>query len=125
MRFLAERHSLEVLPFLALTYVENTGVSFGLFQNLGNTPFLIINLGFVLVLAIYYLKRQFAFWPNLGFLLLISGGLGNTLDRLFRDVVIDFIDFKIWPVFNLADAMITIGVLIYVSHSFFNRSSHL
>lgn len=94
--------------FFAFTYVENTGISFGMLQ--GTTLFIGI-LGLVVFLLLIYYQDSFREYPLvLG--LLIGGVLGNTLDRLIRGYVIDFIDFKIWPVFNIADAAIFFAVII-------------
>jgi len=49
-----------------------------------------------------------------GILLILSGAASNIMDRLYFNCVIDFIDLKIWPVFNLADSFITIGVIIFL-----------
>lgn len=75
----------------------------------------------VLLLMIFYWRRQrrrFNFREEKGFLLMISGGVGNLIDRIRLGKIIDFIDIKIWPVFNLADLFITIGLVIIV-YSFF------
>jgi lipoprotein signal peptidase len=52
-----------------------------------------------------------------GLVLIISGGLSNTLDRLQHGCVIDFIDLKFWPLFNLADTFIVIGAIMIISHN--------
>jgi len=116
--------SVNVLPFLAFTYVQNKGISFGLLQNLGNGILLALNILLIIGLMAYlYAHRtKLASWAYRALLLIIAGGVGNILDRCFRGFVVDFIDFKVWPVFNLADAMITIGIAIYVSHITFHRS---
>lgn len=124
-RYLEQAPPLKILPFLDLTYIENTGISFGLFPNAGNGTFLALNSLFLLALALAYghyrgrLNTTAFHWA---FLFLIAGGLGNITDRIFRGFVVDFIDFKIWPVFNVADSLITAGAILYASHSFFSRT---
>ena len=49
-------------------------------------------------------------WERIAWALILSGALGNALDRLFRGPVVDFIDFHFWPVFNLADVWVTLGI---------------
>lgn len=110
VRFLSDVPTLPLIPgVFHLTLVRNTGVAFGLFQGQG----LLIMLGalsFVLGLVWTVLKDK----PARGFLislaLVLGGALGNLLDRLRFGSVIDFLDLRLWPVFNLADSCITIGV---------------
>lgn len=97
---------------LHLTYVENRGAAFGMFQ--GQRWILIGLTGVVLVAAIIYLisgklTDRVMIW---GFALIISGGIGNLIDRIFRGFVVDYIDFRLinFYVFNLADACVCIGV---------------
>jgi signal peptidase II len=96
----------------SMTMVTNTGAAFGLFPGLG-AVFMVVAIVVVVVIAIYYWhmpEGQFLIKLSLG--LQLGGALGNLLDRLRFGYVIDFIDFKIWPVFNLADASIVLGVAL-------------
>jgi len=52
---------------------------------------------------------------------LLGGSLGNMVDRIFRSYVIDYIDFRIWPVFNFADIMINVGVFLLVIQLIFEK----
>jgi len=98
-----------------LTYVTNTGSAFGLFKNL-NWFFVLFSV--VVIIAIFYYLRknindkekylQFAVG------LLLGGTTGNLIDRIFFGHVIDFIDFRIWPVFNIADSAVTISVILLI-----------
>lgn len=103
-----------------ITYVTNTGVAFGLF---GGSNWLI--LAFLLIIAgiFFYFRKEFIKYYNynknkmifriaIGFFL--GGALGNIIDRIFRGHVVDFLDFQIWPVFNIADSFICISVLLIV-----------
>jgi signal peptidase II len=90
-------------------YVTNTGASFGIFQD-SNTILAYVSLmalGFIMLNAKHITSRQ-----EIPAILIVSGLLGNLIDRLARRFVVDFIDVKIWPVFNLADSLIVIGVIL-------------
>lgn len=97
-----------------LTYVTNTGSAFGLFKGL-NVFFILFSI--IVVIAIfYYLKRIVKNEKMLQFAigLLLGGTIGNLIDRMVYGHVIDFIDFRIWPVFNVADSAVTISVLFMI-----------
>ncbi len=97
------------------TLVHNTGMAFGLFKDHG-IVFIIVPVIAValLVYNIYYyrenenLSRSYIF----AFSLILGGAIGNLFDRIFAGHVIDFIDLRVWPVFNIADSAITIGAVI-------------
>ncbi len=92
-----------------LTHVQNPGVSFGLFPD-GTLWFGLIGLVFTLLLIVWYYRwgKELP-WGYLATGLLAGGALGNVWDRLFRGYVIDFLDFRVWPVFNVADIAIVVG----------------
>lgn len=98
--------------FFALTYVRNTGAAFSLF--IGFSPYLIA-VGLLVVLAViyfYYRLPPKAIFLQFALACVLGGSLGNLLDRIFRGYVVDYLDFTIWPVFNFADIMINLGVII-------------
>ncbi len=98
--------------YVSLTYVTNTGAAFGLFPDYG-TIFMIIAVVVIVAIVIYYRRLPGDRWlVQISLGLQLAGALGNLLDRLRYGHVIDFIDFKIWPVFNLADSSIFVGVVI-------------
>lgn len=107
--------------FFNLTYVVNTGVSFGLFK--GNNLLFLFLLLIAFIFFLYKLtklkKRQFIF--KIPLIFLCSGILGNLLDRIFLGYVVDFIDFNFWPVFNLADSYISISAILILYISFFKK----
>lgn len=116
LKFLFAKGSVSLLPFFSLTYVENRGSAFGLFQN-ANLFLLILSL-FVLLLMFIWRKDIFVLgnWAKCGYYLIFAGALGNIYDRIFLGYVVDFLDFHFWPVFNIADSSISIGaVLIAIS----------
>lgn len=97
---------------LHLTYVENRGAAFGTLQ--GQRWILIGVTGLVLVGAVVFLlsgriKEHMLIW---GCSLIIAGGFGNLVDRIFRGFVVDYLDFRLinFYVFNLADACVCVGV---------------
>ena len=101
-----------VKGILDITYVRNSGALFGLFADLNS---LLILFALVLILAIlyYYLRaRPRDRLLNLALALELGGATGNLIDRIAYGRVIDFIDFKIWPVFNIADSAITVGLVL-------------
>lgn len=115
-RLLELNESLIVIKnFLYFTLVHNTGIAFGLFKD-GGYVFIIIPLVLtaLLVYNIYYYRNseQLSRMYILAFSLILGGAIGNLWDRIAFGYVIDFIDFRIWPVFNIADSAITIGAAI-------------
>ena len=99
---------------LHLTYITNTGSAFGLFKGL-NWFFVFFSV-IVIIAIFYYLERIVKNEKLLQFAvgLLLGGTIGNLIDRVAYGAVIDFIDFRIWPVFNIADSAVTIGVIILI-----------
>lgn len=110
--------AVEVFGFFDLVPVENRGVSFGLLQGSGDLGrWLITALSLAVSFGLgIWLRRQTGRLPALGIALIIGGALGNVVDRVRQGWVIDFIDLHAgtwhWPAFNIADAAITIGVVI-------------
>ena len=108
---LALGESVPVGP-VAITYIINTGSLFGLFTD--QTLFLVITaaIGLVAVLVYYrYLPaKTLPVRASLG--LLLGGAAGNFIDRLRFGYVVDFIDLRVWPVFNLADSAVTVGIIV-------------
>jgi signal peptidase II len=102
--------------YVSLTYVTNTGAVFGLFPDYGSI-FMVIAVVVVAAIILYYRHLPGDQWlvqTSLG--LQLGGALGNLIDRLRYGHVIDFIDFKFWPVFNVADSSIFVGVVILAFH---------
>ena len=92
------------------SYITNTGSLFGLFKGY-NIIFIIITI-IIIIFIIYYINKHKLDRIETIFLSLILGGaIGNLIDRIIYGNVIDFINLKIWPAFNIADAAITIGVI--------------
>ncbi len=105
-----------------ITYIENPRTSFGLFEY--NTSFFVIAALISVILAILIYKKiifkkdPFMYIP---LTLVLGGAVGNLIDRVRIDgKVADFIDFRIWPVFNFADSAIVCGMLILLVHILFH-----
>ena len=108
LEFLAD-NTLMLLPYLHLRYVQNTGAAFGTMQG-GNTILIVITL-LILVYLLKNWKELCAYGPLVkwGLVLILGGALGNLYDRITLGFVVDFIDLRVWPVFNAADSFITVG----------------
>ncbi len=103
-----------VCPFLRLTYVQNTGSAFGMMQG-ANT--LLIGVMVAIILYILYSWKGLAAQGKLvewGCALILAGAFGNLYDRITLGYVVDFLDFLVWPVFNVADSAITVGAGLFV-----------
>ena len=104
--------SVRLAGFFQLTYVENRGAAFGVLQN--QTLFFVV-LGLVVVAGLALSYRHL---PGISPLLNVclglqlGGALGNLVDRLRQGYVVDFVDLTWWPVFNVADAAIVLGVSV-------------
>ena len=98
--------------FFRFTHVQNTGSAFGLFQGY-NLPLLFVSLVGVVVLAyIYRSQEQPSLLMRISIALMLGGAIGNLLDRMLLGHVTDFIDIGPWPVFNLADSSIVVGLIL-------------
>lgn len=102
--------------FLNITYCENRGIAFGLasgYVQLFSIITLVIIVAILICVCINF--RKLNTFLSVGIGLLISGGVGNLIDRLIRSYVVDFIDFGDFinfPVFNIADIFVVIGVIV-------------
>lgn len=97
---------------LYLTLVMNPGGAFGLFQSWAQL-LVILSVGVILAIVILVSRRSALPAPLVVSLALqLGGALGNLVDRVRFGNVVDFIDLRIWPVFNMADTAITVGVVL-------------
>lgn len=102
-----------------ITLVRNSGGAFGLFQS-STVPLTVISL--VVVIGIVILSRNGRrLAPLVGWALALQlgGAIGNLADRIRLGYVVDFIDLRVWPVFNVADIAITGGILLLAAHIIF------
>lgn len=115
--------------WLSFIYVENRGAAFGILQD-KRTFFIFITVAVVLFLTGYFIKtyNHHSFWSKVSFVLIITGALGNLIDRIRFGYVVDFIAVKFggalnFPVFNVADMCVVIGasllmIMLLVSKEF-------
>lgn len=122
---------IKINDFFSIVHVGNTGVAFSMFQN--NNVFFIILVSLVIIFLIHFIiknKSQLSKLQTHALLLVLSGGIGNLIDRIFRGEVVDFIDIGYkevyrWPAFNVADSCVCIGVTLFViSLLFFSKKKN-
>ncbi len=120
LSFLELGESFNLLPFLDLTLIFNSGIAFGLLDNLGNLGSWLLYLlvsGIIIYFTYLTLKAE-SKTESLIMLLILSGGIGNVIDRTIYGYVVDFIHFNFngysFYVFNFADSLITVGAILYI-----------
>ncbi|MBW2983931.1 signal peptidase II [Candidatus Woesearchaeota archaeon] len=100
-----------------ITYIQNTGAGFGILK--GQQTALIWFAVFIIGVILYNYDKIPKDWlGNSSIALILAGAIGNLIDRLFLRYVIDFLDFRIWPAFNIADSALTLGVIGFIIYSF-------
>jgi signal peptidase II len=103
---------------LLLVYTRNTGAAFSLLPS-GGVLFALVATAVSVSIIVYF--RRVADGPTLfrfGLALVLGGAIGNLIDRIRLGYVVDFIDLRWWPVFNVADSAVVIGVAVLVLQSF-------
>ena len=134
VRLYHEGQGVAVLsPIFCVTRVNNSGAAFGMLKD--STPALAL-ISFVCVIWLCVLivrdfflksdpdKKAVSFVENVrpyALAFIVAGAAGNLYDRVFYGYVVDFLDFRIWPVFNVADAFICAGIFL-ITLSFFKPS---
>jgi signal peptidase II len=119
------RESFEVLSFFNFTYARNYGAAFSFLGDAGGwQKYLFTSIAFLVsVYLLYSLKKNNVNkrWENIAFSLVLSGAIGNVMDRLMFGYVVDFLDFDLgfyrWPTFNIADIAIFIGAAMIILDS--------
>ncbi|PKF61224.1 lipoprotein signal peptidase [Psychromonas sp. psych-6C06] len=114
--------SYEVLSFFNFTYARNYGAAFSFLGDAGGwQKYLFTSIAFaVSAYLLYSLKNNSVNkrWENIAFSLVLSGAIGNVMDRLMFGYVVDFLDFDLgfyrWPTFNVADIAIFIGAAMII-----------
>ncbi len=114
-------HPVPVIKnFFYISIVHNRGAAFGILKD--QTPLFIFTSVLAIILIILNLrggKNRKSY--NIFLSLILAGAMGNLIDRVFFGYVIDFLDFRIWPVFNVADSAITIGAVLLAWNILFDK----
>jgi len=115
---------IEVTGWWNMVLVWNRGIGFGLFGGGTLSPLVLAVITGVIALGVaVWLLRTGTWLATLSAGLILGGAVGNIVDRLVYGAVVDFVDWHVsgyhWPVFNLADAAITLGVVLLIAESLF------
>ena len=120
--------NIELLPFFDFTWVENRGISLGIAQAQNDTHrwILVAVTAAIAVGVAWWIRKEEARGDQLALAMVLGGALGNIVDRTRYGFVVDFLDlhfgtFRPFYVFNVADAAISIGVVILLLRAFFVR----
>ena len=120
-------NNLEISKYFNLVYVENRGVSFGIFSEHDKSFYFGILSMLVSAYVIYLLVKSNDLIESLGLSLILGGAIGNGVDRLYYGYVVDFIDLHLnnfhWPAFNFADTFITFGAMVFVFSIILNKKN--
>ena len=119
-----------IQDLLHFTYVTNDGMAFGLSFPGGKHILLVMTIlltGFII--GFLWKEREGHPLVKYGLALILSGAIGNLIDRLLYGKVVDFLDLMIgdfhWYIFNVADSSVTIGMVLFIVHSIIFESSYL
>ncbi len=131
----SSKHYPIIERFFAIRYDENTGIAFGLLDDLESEwkPMILSGLALLAVVVVLYYIWTTPGGPARPFFalgLLLGGILGNCIDRLMNGYVVDFLKLHwgnrfAWPTFNVADAAITCGVILILFETFFGDNERL
>ena len=123
--YLFLNQSIKINQFFDIVYVQNYGVSFGLFSREIPHWVLVLIALFVVILILYLMIISNKNLEKNAYFLIIAGAIGNIIDRILNSYVVDFISLHYemfyWPAFNFADIYITIGIIMLLV-SFFIKS---
>jgi signal peptidase II len=112
-------NSQEVFSFFYLKWVENTGIAFSMSVNILAVKILTILVALYLLYHIFF-KKNVAKSDKMIYILILSGAIGNLIDRFHHQSVTDFLSFWSFPVFNFADIYISVGVFFYIFFEIFS-----
>ena len=113
--------AITIIPGLfSLTYVENKGAAFGILSN-ARWIFILFTIAVIIFLIIFmFRKRPESKLLNVALILIIGGGAGNLIDRIFYGYVVDYLSISFFPpVCNFADYCVTVGAFILVIYLLF------
>ena len=108
-------------PFVRIVHWQNTGAAFGIFPG-GGVVFTVIAFLVIAAIIYYYPQISSEYWLlQLALILQLGGAIGNLIDRVARGPVTDFVAVGNFPVFNVADASISIGVALLILSMWFEE----
>ncbi len=117
--------------FFYFTYVLNPGVVFGFMADIDSSYkrlFFVVTSLLIIAVIIYMIFKEKKYLVRLSLILILSGALGNLIDRIFVGAVVDFLDFQFfghgWYIFNIADSSITVGVSLMIIDLLFFKGKH-
>ncbi|HOL66121.1 MAG TPA: signal peptidase II [bacterium] len=116
LAWLGPEKNLRLFRYFSLTCVQNKGICFGWFGS-GEAliPVMIVSAGFITGIAFYaHARKNLSRLEQTSLGIITAGITGNLIDRLRLGAVVDFLNFHVWPVFNLADTMIVTGVGLFI-----------
>jgi signal peptidase II len=119
--------SIKVInPFFSLTYVKNPNAAFGISVGPPVLMMILTSIATVLLIVYFFRLREKGVLIYLGLAMIIGGAIGNFIDRIRMKQVIDFIEIGVkkfkWPVFNIADSFVTIGIIAILWVWFFVKN---
>jgi signal peptidase II len=109
--------------FVGITNVRNSGAAFGLVPA-GAGVFLVASVVVSIALVVYVARTPIGLWGGVVLGLILGGTIGNGFDRLVYGFVTDFVNVHFWPVFNVADSAISIGVVLLIAANVLKREPH-
>ena len=116
--------------FFHLTYVTNEGMAFGLSMPGGKSILLVLSIILTFfIIWFFWQERNSSKLIKLSLALILAGAFGNLTDRIIYGKVVDFLDFMIgdfhWYIFNIADSSVTIGMILFMIHSFIFENKNI
>lgn len=109
----------ETLPIISdilhLTYVRNLGAAFSMFENIKVVTIIIpLFILLIAITALFFFYKRISRFSRISISLIIAGGMSNLIDRIILGYVTDMIDFRIFPVFNIADISVCVGCVLLI-----------
>lgn len=113
----------ETLPIISdilhLTYVRNLGAAFSMFENIKVVTIIIpLFILLIAITALFFFYKRISRFSRISISLIIAGGMSNLIDRIILGYVTDMIDFRIFPVFNIADISVCVGCMLLIVEMF-------
>jgi signal peptidase II len=107
--------------FLALTYAENTGGAFSILNSQKGLFIVVALIAVIALTAAYHRYQNRNLLVSAALALALGGAVGNMIDRIRQGYVVDFFDLKVWPIFNIADSAITVGIALLAWQFLFTK----